>query len=323
MRILAARIVLAVLAASLTTWSLAQESFPSRPVKIIVPQPPGASSDTITRLLADELRKKLGQPVIVENRPGATGRIGMALLTKAPADGYTIGVGTEATHVSGPVMMKTLPYDPVKDFTPLTLAIKTSMVIAVNPAVLPVTSLRELVERSRQLPNGISYATPGLGSPQHLLGELIKMRTGARLTPVPYSGGAPAVNDLLAGHTPMAILTAPTLAAQASKINLIAVADDVRSPYLPNVPTISETIPGFSVSGWSAFFAPAGLPPAVTNTLSQALIEALRSPPLIAAMRREMMIPGGSTPAELEAAIQIGLERGRSLVAAGAIKQSD
>ncbi len=119
------RTLLALLACTAAAAIQAQETFPSRPIKIIVPQPPGASSDTITRMIADELRRKLGQPVVVENRPGATGRIGMALLAKAAPDGYTIGVGTEATHVSGPIMMKTRPYDPVKDFTPLTLAIKT------------------------------------------------------------------------------------------------------------------------------------------------------------------------------------------------------
>ena len=165
----------------------AGRDYPEQPIKIIVPFPPGASTDVVTRLVAEELRKSFDQTVTVENRAGGTGLIGGSALARSPADGYTIGLGNEATHVTVPLLKKKPPYDSRKDFTPLTIAIRTTMAIAVNPNVLAVQSLPELIAESKRRPGGISFATPGAGSPQQLIGELLQQRSGGVFVHVPYT----------------------------------------------------------------------------------------------------------------------------------------
>lgn len=299
------------------------QDFPKQPIKIIVPFPPGSSTDIVTRLVAEELRSGLGQTVTVENRAGGTGLIGVAALARSPADGYTIGVGNEGTHVTAPLLRKKLPFDAVEDFTPLTIAIRTTMAIAVNTRVLPVKNLQELIELSKTKPGGISYGTPGTGAPQHLIGELLKQRTGGNFVHVPYSGGGPATNDLIAGHTPMSIVTLPSILPHRDKITILAVGDAQRAAVLPDVPTISETVPDFVVSGWSGYFAPAKLPPQVATRLNAALVEALKKPPVVEAIRKQGMDPAGTPAEDLHNLVRSGIVRWAPVIEKAQIPKQD
>jgi tripartite-type tricarboxylate transporter receptor subunit TctC len=297
--------------------------FPSQPIRIIVPFPPGASTDVVTRLVAEELRRSLGQTVIVENRPGGTGQIGVSALAHSMPDGYTIGLGNEATHVTVPLLKKRPAFDPVKDFTPLTIAIRTTMAIAVNPAVLRVRSLPELIEAARTRPGGISFGTPGTGSPQHLIGELLKQRSGANFVHIPYSGSALATNDLLAGHIPMIVSTLPALMAHRDKLTIIAIGESERLPYLPDVPTISETMADFVVGGWSGYFGPAKLPGPISARLNAALVSALHNPLVVEAIRKQSLEPAGTSAQDLLALVKSGLERWAPVIERAQIAKED
>ncbi|GAB3777342.1 tripartite tricarboxylate transporter substrate binding protein [Ramlibacter monticola] len=297
-----------------TAFAHAQD-FPRQPIRIIVPFPPGTVADLIARSVSEELRASLGQPVTVENRSGATGLVGMGLLAQAPADGYTIGIGNEATHVTVPLMKKKVAYDPLRDFTPLALAVRTTMVIAVNPALLPVNDLPELIAAAKTRAGGISFGSMGEGSPPQLIGELLNQRTGGRFVHVPYEGSGPAVEDLLAGRLPMVISTLTTLAPRHDKVRIIATADAARLPALPGVQSISESVPDLVMPGWVGFFAPAKLPPAVAAKLSAALSSALRQPAVAQALRKRMLEPVGSSPEELRELVRSGLERWAPVIA--------
>ena len=301
----------------------AAAEFPSQPIRIIVPFPPGASTDVVTRLVAEDLRRSLGQAVTVENRPGGTGQIGVGVLARSTPNGYTIGLGNEATHVTVPLLKKRPSFDSVKDFTPLTIAIRTTMAIAVNPVVLRTRTLRELIEAAIKAPGGISFATPGTGSPQHLIGELLKQRSGANFVHIPYSGSAPATNDLLAGNIPMIISTLPALMAHRDKITIIAIGDAERLPYLPDVPTISETMPDFVVGGWSGYFGPANLPGPIAARLNAALVSALHKPLVIEAIRKQSLEPAGTSAQELLTLVKSGLERWAPVIERAQIGKED
>lgn len=292
------------------------QDFPSRPIRIIVPFPPGASTDIITRLLAEELRKDLGQTVVVDNRVGATGVIGSTELSRAAPDGYTIGLGNEATHVTGPLLKKTPPYDPIRDFTPLTIAIQTTMAIAINPKVVPANNLAELIEFARKNPGKVAYGTAGVGSPQHLLGELLKQRGGADLIHAPYSGAGPATNDLLAGHIAMVISTLPSLMPQLSKLRVVAIGDSKRLPDMGQIATISETFNDVVVSGWSGYFGPPNLPRPIVNRLNAALVKALNAPAVVDAIKRQQVLPAPGTPEDLANLLSSGKERWSRVIAA-------
>lgn len=317
--------MLAMVAIGLACWtgvSAAQE-FPSQPIRIIVPFPPGASTDIVTRLVADDLRQSLGQTVTVENRPGGTGLIGVGTLARAKPDGYTIGLGNEATHITVPLLKKKAPFDPVNDFTPLTVAIRTSMAIAVNPAVMPVRTLAELIEVARTRPGGVSFGTPGTGSPQHLIGEMLKQRTGGIFVHIPYTGSSLATNDLLAGHIPVIITTLPALMMHQDKLRIVAIGDAERLGILPGVPTISETLPDFVVTGWSGYFGPANLPAPIAARLSASLVSALRNPVVAEAIRKQSLEPAGTSPEELRKLVQTGLQRWAPVVERAGIPKHD
>jgi tripartite-type tricarboxylate transporter receptor subunit TctC len=305
------KFVTTVAALSLAVYAVTglAHDYPSQPIRIIVPFPPGASTDVVTRLVAEELRQSLGQTVTVENRAGGTGTIGVGALARAPADGYTLGLGNEATHVTVPLLKKKPPFDSVRDFTPITIAIRTTMAIAVNPSVLPVKNLAELIQAAKTTPGGLSFGSPGQGSPQHLIGELLKQRTGASFVHVPYTGSAPATNDLLAGHIPMVITTLSALMPHLGKIMIVAIGDGERLSSMPNVPTISETLPDFNVSGWSGYFGPANLPAPITARLNAAFVAALKKPVVVDAIRKQSLEPAGTSADELRLLVKNGIER--------------
>lgn len=299
------------------------QDFPRQPVRIVVPFPPGTAADAIAHAVSEDLAASLGQPVTVEHRSGATGLVGVGYLAHAPADGYTIGVGNEATHVTMPLLKKKVAYDPLKDFTPLTLAVRTTMAIAVNPSVLPVRSVPELIEAAKTRPDGVRYGALGDGSPQHLIGELLKQRTGGRFEHVPYAGSAAAVEDAIAGRLPMVISTLATLAPHQDKLRIVAIADATRLPALPGVAAIAETVPGFVVTGWSGFFAPADLPPPVAQKLSTALVAVLRQPVVMEALRARSLEPASSSPEELRQLVRSGLAHWAPVIAKAGLRQPD
>jgi tripartite-type tricarboxylate transporter receptor subunit TctC len=273
-----------------------------------VPFPPGTVADAIARLVAEELKASLGQPVTVENRVGVSGLVGVGSLARAPDDGYTIGVGNEATHVTVPLVKKKISYDPVKDFTPLSIAVRTPMAVAVNPNLVPVKDLAGLIEAGRKSTQGISFGTMGEGSPQQLIGEILNQRTGTHFVHVPYVSSPAAVEDVIAGKLPMVISTLSTLAAHQDKLRIIAIAEPARLATLPKVPTISETVPDVVLTGWSGFFAPANVPPAVAAKLSSSIAAALRKPAVMEAIRKRSLEPGGTSAEELRELVRSGLE---------------
>ncbi|HET8748314.1 MAG TPA: tripartite tricarboxylate transporter substrate-binding protein, partial [Ramlibacter sp.] len=254
------------------------QDFPRQPLRIIVPFAQGTVADMIGRLVAEELKISLGQPVIVENRVGVSGLVGVGSLAHAPDDGHTIGIGNEATHVTVPLVRKKVAYDPVKDFTPLAVAVRTPMAIAVNPKLLPVRDVAGLLEAGRATAGGIAFGTMGEGSPQQLIGELLNQRAGTHFIHVPCASSPEAVQDAIAGKRPMVISTLATLLPHQDKLRIVAIADPARLPALPALPTIAETVPGVVLTGWSGFFAPAKVPPAVAGKLSKALAAALHKP---------------------------------------------
>jgi tripartite-type tricarboxylate transporter receptor subunit TctC len=249
--------------------SVCAQPFPSRPVKFVVPASAGGATDNMARSLAARLTEIWGQPVVVENRPGATQIIGAEYVAKSPPDGYTLLVSEAATWVITPHFRKDLPFDGMRDFTPVTVLVRFPWVIAVHPSV-PARTFQELVAYARAKPGALSYGSFGLGSSGHISVDYLKNLLGISIVHVPYKGAAPAVTDLLAGQIQVMMVT-PLLVephARAGKLRLLAAATRERIPRLPDLPTVSESgVPGYEAGTWFALVGPAGMPLEVTNLL--------------------------------------------------------
>jgi tripartite-type tricarboxylate transporter receptor subunit TctC len=249
------------------------QAYPAKPIRLIVPFPPGGPADLVARPLAHKLNEHLGQPVLVDNRPGATGTIGAGLVAKAPADGYTLLLGTSNEIVMSPGLYEKLPYDPNRDFTPITPVIVFPNILVVNPA-LPVRSTRELVALMRTNPQRLNFGTSGIGSTNHLTGELFKSATHAKLSFVAYKGGGPATTDLVAGHIEGMFATLPSAVAlvNAGKLRGLMVTDARRWPAVSAVPSAAESgLAAVQVLTWNGVLAPAGLPPEILERLHQSI----------------------------------------------------
>jgi tripartite-type tricarboxylate transporter receptor subunit TctC len=264
---------------SLSSETLAQ-AYPSRPVRIIVPFPAGGIADVFARIIAFRLNEAWGQPVVVENRAGAGGNIGAEQVAKAPGDGYTVlmgNIGTQAVNVS---LFRNLPYDPVKDFTPVALVVESESLLALHPSV-GANTVAELIALARAQPGKLSYGSAGPGTAGHLAGELFKSMARVEITHVPYKGAVPAITDLLAGQTSMVFGTMPTMLphVKAGKLKGLAVLGASRSAAAPELPTLAEAgLPGFEVTNWIGVFGPAGMPSAVTAKLNAGIIAVMRTP---------------------------------------------
>jgi len=282
----------------------AAQDYPNHPIRLVVPQPAGGPTDIVARIVAQKLSERLGQQVIVDNRPGAGSNIGTEMVAKAPKDGYTLVVAT-VQHIVNPFLFPALPFDAVKDFAPVSLMTKAHIVLVVNPQV-PAQNVKELIAYAKAAPGGISWASAGNGSTSHLALELFKVETGVPATHVPYKGTPPALNDVLGGRVPAmfdgVITSLPHI--KAGKLRPLAVASLTRSPLLPDVPTMTEAgVPGFETVGLAAILAPAGTPPAVVDRLSREIAAILRTPEVrdqLVAMGLEVV---ASTPAEFAAYI--------------------
>jgi tripartite-type tricarboxylate transporter receptor subunit TctC len=299
----------------------AQEAFPSKPVHLLVPFPPGGAVDIVARTLSDELSKRWGQPIVVENRPGAGGTLAGAVAAKAAPDGYTL-ILVASGHAVVSYLYPGLPYEPLRDFTPLSLVGSSPNMLLVR-ADSPLRSIADALNAAREKPGQLSYGYAGNGTSPHLAGELLKYMTKVDITPVPYKGGAPVLNDLLGGHIPMSFNNIPESIGQvqAGKLRPIAVTTATRSPVLPDVPTIAETgLPGYDTGVWWGFLAPAGLPADVKAKLAKDCAEAVQVPAVRERLLKLGATPIGGSPEEFDALIRSEHEKWGPVIKAAGIK---
>jgi tripartite-type tricarboxylate transporter receptor subunit TctC len=269
-----------IVAGVAATGSARAETYPSHPVRIIVPYPPGASNDIIARLVAEKLADKLGQPFVVENRGGAGGNIGAEAVANAEADGYTLMITAPPPLSTNVALYRNLPYDPVKAFAPVALLATVPIVLVVHP-LLQVKNVGDLIALAKAKPGTLNFGSAGIGSTNHLAGELLKSMTGIDIVHVPYRGDAPAMSDLVAGHIPMMFDNMPAALplVQSKAIRAIAVAGAKRAAALPDVPTVAESgVPGFEAFSWFGMVAPAKTPASVFATLQGAVTSILATP---------------------------------------------
>lgn len=255
------------------------QAYPNKPVRIIVPFAVGGIADTFARVIAQRLSDSYGQPFVVENRGGAGGNIGADLVAKAPPDGHTLVMGNIGTHAVNPFLMKSTPFDPLKDFAPIAHVLEAEGLLVVHPS-LPVKSVPELISHAKANPGKLSYASGGVGTTSHLAGELFKSLAGVQMVHVPYKGNSPAITDVMGGQAQMIFATMPTVIqqAKAGRLRSIAVIGETRSKAIPEVPTIGETLAGFAVSNWIGLFAPAGTPPEIVARLNADVQKIMQAP---------------------------------------------
>ncbi len=254
-------------------------TYPDKPIRIVSPFPVGGIADTFAREIGKRLTEAWGQPVVVDNRTGAGGNIGADIVAKAAPDGYTLVIGNIGTHAVNVSLFPTMPFDTIKDFTPIVHLLDAEGLLVVNPAI-KATTVPELIALARSEPGKLSYGSGGLGTTSHLAGELFKSMTKVDIVHVPYKGNVPAITDLLGGQTAMSFATMPTVLphVRAGKLRPLAVLGTTRSPALPDVPTVAESVPGFEVSNWIGLFAPAGTPPAIVARLNAEVQKIMLSP---------------------------------------------
>ncbi len=295
------------------------ETYPSRPITIIIGYTPGAVSDLAARTIAEGLRQEWGQQVIVDNRPGSGSNIAAGYVARAPADGYTLMVGTDATMTSNVFLYKHTPFDPVKDFAPIINAGANIICLAVN-AELPIKTVADVIAYARANPGKLTYGSSGVGSPHHLAGELLHQKTGIDIVHIPYKGGGAAVNDLLGGHIGMAFLSLSAAVPQigTGRIRIVAVVEKDRYAAMPDIPTIAETVPGFAMSSWVAMFAPVGTPPDIVAKLNAAAAKILKTDAMKERLAVLGLVVAAGTPEELAETVRDGLKvRGELIKAAG------
>ena len=275
-------------------------SFPSKPIRLVIPYPPGGGTDTIGRPLAQRLGENLKQQIIFDNRGGAGGNIGMEIVAKAAPDGHTIVLALTAQLAVNPSLFKKLPYDPIKDFEPITLLATGPYILIVHPS-LPVKSVKELIALARSKPNQITYASSGNGSGAHLASELLDSMAHVKMVHIPYKGGGPALVDLLAGNVQVLFATyaASKPHIESGRVRALAVSTAKRLTGV-NIPTVAEAaLPGYDAGVWYAFLAPAGTPKDIVSKLHNEIVRALNHPDIKAVLARAAIEPVGSSPEEL------------------------
>lgn len=327
MRLSRRSLVALATALALPAGALAQGAWPSKPVRIVVPFAPGGTTDILARTLAPELSKAFGQSFVVENRAGAGGNIGAEVVAKSPGDGYTLLMGTVGTHGINKSLYSKLPYDPQKDFVPVTLVagVPNVMVMSTRRAQeLGVHNVADFIRVAKARPGRLNMASSGNGTSIHLAGELFKSRTGIFMTHIPYRGSGPAMTDLLAGNMDVMFDNLPSAMAhiQAGNLKAFAVTSAVRSAALPDVPTVAEAgkLPGFEASSWFGLLAPAGTPADIVNRLQQETAKALNAPAVKERLLAQGAIPSGNTPAEFAALIDAEIRKWEAVVKASGAK---
>jgi len=311
----------AALLCALPIAALAQ-AFPSKPVRISTQFAAGGSGDVSLRTLAPHMSQDLGVPVIIDNRPGGGGLLAADFVAKSAPDGHTLVSGTSATQIILPFLRKDLPFDPVRDFTPVTQLYSATTLIVAHPSV-PGASLRELIEYAKKNPGKLSYGSAGIGSPDHLHGVSIAQLAGIEWTHVPYKASSLALNDVVAGQVPVTftILAAASPMLKSGKVRAIAVVEDKRSPVLLDVPTIGEVVPGFrNVPSWNGIFGPGGVPRPIVERLQRSIVKALNQPDALARWAANGYETLGTTPDEFAAQIKAQYEIAGKLVRAAGLK---
>ena len=315
----AIRLLFAGLAA-LAAAAAAAQTYPVKPVRIVNPFSPGGSLDLVARTLAKSMSAELGQQVIVDNRPGAGGTIGVDLVAKSPPDGYTL-LAVQSSITINPSLQKNIPYDPVRDFAPISKIASYMFFLVVHPS-LPARSVKQLVALAKSKPGEINYASVGIGSGTHLAGELFNYMTGVKMMHIPYKGTGQVMPDLIGGQVAVHFgSTSVVPHVKARKLTALGVTGSQRSPVLPEVPTVAEAgVPGFEVTAWNALFAPAGTPAAIVNRLNTLVKQGMEQPDAKAVMEAQGLDVSTSTPGELAALVKSELVKWAKVIKAAGIK---
>ena len=305
--------------ALISSASLAQ-SYPSKPVRFIVGYAAGGVADTSARIMAQRMSAKLGETVIVENRVGAGGRIAAEAIARAPADGYQLLYTTNGTHSFAPVSEKVLPYDPIRDFTPIALVGTYGFLMVVHPSV-PAKTVAEFIEYAKKNSGKLNYGSSGAGSGVHFAGELFKMMAGVNITHVPYKGAAPALQDTIAGVCQLTFDAGAGQAVEGGKVRLLGTTGSQRDPRFPNSPTLAEAgVPGYDLISWVGIFAPPGLAPGIATQLNAAANEALMDSGVRQRLGLWGVIPTPGTPAALEQLVRSEISRLRKIATDGKLQ---
>ncbi|MDB5921513.1 MAG: hypothetical protein JWN13_449 [Betaproteobacteria bacterium] len=306
MKVLRRCCVAAALACAAISGSLHAQAYPSKPIRWIVPFPPGGGTDVISRALAQKLTEAWGQQVVADNRPGSGGTIGLAAAAKLPADGYNIVLGQLANVAIAPALYAKLPYDPIKDFTPVTLALTSPLILVAHPS-LPAKNVKELIALAKAKPDSVTFGSPGNGTTGHLGTEIIKTAGGVKMTHIPYKGASPAFTGLLSGEISvyMSSIQPAIPMLNAGRVRALGVTSAKRMATLPNVPTISESgLPGYEVTNWYGVMMPAGVPKEVLTKIHAELVKILKMPDVQQRFQAEGGDTTSNTPEQFAAFIK-------------------
>ena len=312
----------AVLLCFLGVLPASAQTYPARAVRMIVPFPPGGPNDILSRVVSQKMSESMGQQVVVDNRGGAGGIIGTEAAAKAAPDGYTLLLSGTAALSINPSLHARLPYDPVKDFTPISLLATAPSILIVHPT-LPVKTVKEFIALAKRKPGQLNYASAGIGTPPHLAGELFKTMAGIDITHVPYKGGGPALTDLLAGQVELYFsgISSAIPLVKEGRVKAIAVTSAKRSSIMPEMPTIAESgLPGYEVGNWYAILGPAGLPREIVSRVNAEIVKALKSPETHKRVLELGADPVGSSPEQLASHMKAEIAKWAKVIKAAGIK---
>ena len=298
------------------------QSYPTKPIRLIVPFPPGGGNDVIARVIAQKLSERLGQQVIVDNRAGANGIVGLQALMQSPPDGYTLAVGAAGPLAVNPSLYDKLPYDPLKDFSPITNMVNYPLLLVVHPSV-PVKTTQDLVNLAKAKPKQLYFASPGSGNSGHLAGELLNSMANVQTVHVPYKGQGPALSDLISGQVQMLYSSIPSVLPQvkSGQLNALAVGSAKRVPSLPDIPTISESgVPGYEAYSWVGMVAPAKTPKDIVNRLNREIVDILKQKDVSEKLNQQGALPVGDSPEQFAAYIKTEIDKWGAVVRAANIK---
>ncbi len=313
------RVLTILLLAGLSGVAVAQ-TYPARPIRIVVPFPPGGIADLFSRLIGQRFSETWGQQTVIDNRTGAGGNIAAELVAKSPPDGYTLVMGSIGTHAVNVSLFRKIPFHPVRDFAPVALVIEADGLLVVHPSV-PVKTTKELIALARSRPGQLLYASAGNGTAGHLAGELFKTMAKVNMVHVPYKGNAPAITDLLAGQTSLLFATMPTVLPHVQVNRLRAIASTGVQRSLPEVPTVAEAaLPGFEVTNWIGMFAPAGTPRDVVAKLNGEIIRLTQSPEIQARLVKEGAKSTPKTPEEFGAYVRSEIDKWAKVIQASGVR---
>ncbi len=302
--------------------SVQAQNYPNKPIRLIVPFPPGGGNDVIARLIAQKLSDRFGQQVVVDNKAGANGIVGLQALMQSPADGYTLAVAAAGPMAVNPSLYDKLPYDPTKDFSPITNLVNYPLLLVVHPSV-PVKTTLDLVNLAKAKPQQLFFASPGSGNSGHLAGELFNTMAHVQTVHVPYKGQGPALADLLTGQVQMLYSSIPSVLPQvrSGQLNALAVGSAKRLPSLPDIPTIAETgVPGYEAYSWVGIVAPAKTPKAIVTRLNQEIVDILKQKDVAEKLNQQGALPVGDTPEQFAAYIKTEIDKWGAVVRAANIK---